>query len=270
MSRDSHPYVWQMVKEAVEVLGSPTTNVAVRDWILQKYAGTNTNTIQCQIIICTVNHTSRVHYPENKKPRLATDERYDFLFRPDRGRLESYDPARHGQWQIYEKEDGRLGVRQVDGDDALPEESEDTAQKEAGSGFAAEAHLRDYLAQHLAEVEPGLRLYVDDDGNDGVEYQTPVGRIDILAVDSGGAFAVIELKVARGPDSTAGQILRYKNWVKIHLAEGKAVRGIIIAQHISDKIRYAIAGDPDVTAKEYEISLKIRDAGDLAQDGTGR
>jgi hypothetical protein len=45
-----------MVKEAVEALGSPTTNVMVRDWILKKYPGTNKSTIGCQTIICTVNH----------------------------------------------------------------------------------------------------------------------------------------------------------------------------------------------------------------------
>lgn len=53
---DKQPYKWQMVKEAVQPLGSPTTNVAVRDWIFKKYAGTNVSTIQCQIIVCTVNH----------------------------------------------------------------------------------------------------------------------------------------------------------------------------------------------------------------------
>ena len=59
------PPVWKMVKEAVEALGSPTTNVMVRDWILKKYPGTNKSTIGCQTIICTVNHDSRIHYPEN-------------------------------------------------------------------------------------------------------------------------------------------------------------------------------------------------------------
>ena len=41
------------------------------------------------------------------------------------------------------------------------------------------------------------------------------------------------------------------------------MRGMIIAQHISDKIRYAVAGDPDVTLKEYEVSLQIRDVPDV-------
>jgi len=66
-----------MVKEAVEALGGTTTNIAVRDWILKKYPGTNPTTIGCQIIVATVNHASRIHYPENQKPRLA-EAQYDF------------------------------------------------------------------------------------------------------------------------------------------------------------------------------------------------
>ncbi len=252
MSAEKRPFVWEMVKEAAEKLGGSTTNVAVRDWILQKYPDTNLNTIQCQIIVCTVNHASRIHYQENKKPRIANGQ-YDFIFRPERGRIEPYDPECHGNWHIYEREDGGMAVGLVD-----------EPEPPSGNGFAAEAHLRDYLVQHLEQVEQGLQLYVNDNGDTGVEYQTPIGRIDILATDVKCGFVVIELKVGRGPDAVAGQILRYKNWIAKHLANGKHVRGIIIAQHISDKIQYAIADDTDVIAKEYELSLKIRDTEKIA------
>lgn len=253
------PYVWQMIKESVEALGSPTTNVSVRDWILSKYPGTNKTTIQCQIIVCTVNHRSRIHYSENQKPRQATAQ-YDFLFRPEKGKLEWYDPKRHGGWQIRRDESGRLTVA------LLGEESEELdelspttgADKESGHAFAQEAHLRDYLARHLDTIEPGLQLFVDENGVDGLEYQTDVGRIDILAVDAQDRFFVIELKVAKGPDSASGQVLRYVNWVRAHLAGSERVRGLIVAQNVSKKICYAIASDPDVSAMEYEISLSLR------------
>ena len=265
MAENSKPFVWQMVKEAVEALGGKTTNVAIRDWILSQYPGTNTNTIQCQIIVCTVNHPSRVHWPENKKARAANTE-HDFLFRSSRGEVELYDPVKHGHWEIYEREDGRFAVRQVDSDiiDEAIEIPEASTEAAVSSGFAAEAHLRDYLAQHLEQVEPGLELYVDDDGTSGVEYATQIGRIDILAVDCDGGFVVIELKVSRGPDSVAGQALRYKNWVQKHLADGRRVRGVIIAQHVSERILYAIAADPAVSAKEYEMSLTLSDVAPLA------
>jgi endonuclease len=251
MKEGRHPYVWQMIREAIQALGSPTTNRAVRDWILRKYPETNTNTLQCQIIICTVNHPSRVHYPENKKPRLA-DSQYDFLFRPERGKLELYDAERHGQWCIMESDDGVLTVtnRVLGG----ATEGRDTDDR----GFAAEAHLRDYLALHLTEVEPGLELYTEEDGTDGIEYQTDVGRIDILAIDKSGRFVVIELKVDDAPDKVCGQLLRYMGWVKRHLADGQPVRGIIIGQFLSDKVRYAMADVPLVDLHEYELSLRLR------------
>lgn len=252
-----------MVREAVDALGPSTSNTQVRDWILERYPETNINTIQCQIIICSVNHNSRVHFPENNKPRRC-DTRYDFLYRPERGRIELYNPSRHGQWEIAKLDDGRLVVQLVDENTPVltdPDTSEVQLlpREVEGSCFAAEDHLREYLARNLDAIEEGLRLHIDEGGTDGVEYQTPIGRIDLLAVDRYDRFVVVELKVGRGPDSASGQILRYKNWVRLHLAGAQPVRGIIIAQHISDKIKYAVMSDPDVSLKEYELHLTLHD-----------
>ena len=252
-----------MVRDAVGALGGKTTNVAVRDWILNKYPGTNASTIQCQIIMCTVNHPSRVHYPPSARPHVS-DGQYDFLFRSAKGQLERYEPERHDRWEVFKGEDGRLGVREIDGGNGGGDEDGD----EGGDAFAAEAHLRDYLVKHLDQIEKGLTLYVDEEGTAGVEYQTSIGRIDILAVDVEGGLVVVELKVSRGPDSAAGQVLRYKNWVRKHMAEDKGVRGIIIAQHVSEKLLYAIVSDPEISAKEYEIHLKLRDVRGTAQEDT--
>lgn len=48
-------------------------------------------------------------------------------------------------------------------------------------------------------------------------------------------------------------------WVKRHVANGKPVRGLIIAQHISERIRYALADVPGVTAREYKLHLTLAD-----------
>ena len=76
---NTKPYVWQMIKEVVENLGGKATYTEIKDYIRNKYGEMNERTINCQIIVCTVNHPSRIHYPENKKPRIA-NARYDFLF----------------------------------------------------------------------------------------------------------------------------------------------------------------------------------------------
>ena len=124
--------------------------------------------------------------------------------------------------------------------------------------FAAETHLRDYLKTNLGLIEQGLSLCTDSSGITGIEYVTPVGRIDILAVDAEQDFLVIELKVSRGPDEVAAQLLRYRSWVKRHIANGRRVRGAIIAGRISDKVRYALADVDDVMLYEYEMQLTVR------------
>lgn len=263
MKKNDGSPVWRRIRKAIEALGGNTSNVDVVNWIQKRYRGTNVNSIRAEIIVCTVNHDSRIHYPQNRKPRRSMG-RLDFLFRPEpgKGKLELYDPAQHGDWEIAQRDDGSLVVQRCD----EPLEDQDvvppTPDKDLshGDAFAAERHLRDYLVQHLDQIEKGLELYMDDHGNSGVEFSIKVGRIDILGRGRDGAFVVIELKVAKGSDSACGQILGYMEWVKRHLADGTPVRGIVIAQRITDRIRYALAAVEGVQLKEYELSLRIRDA----------
>ena len=81
------------------------------------------------------------------------------------------------------------------------------------------------------------------------------------------ALVVIELKVARGYDRAAGQLLRYMAWIEKDLAEpGQAVRGIIAARKISDDLRLACSYlSARVSLYEYELSVTLRKvpSGDL-------
>ncbi|HEX4211915.1 MAG TPA: endonuclease NucS domain-containing protein [Candidatus Dormibacteraeota bacterium] len=249
------PIIRVRLREAIDALGGKTTNSALRDWVLERYPGTNINTIQTMITTYTVNHPSRVHAPEIHGPRVANDSRYDFLYRPRRSELELYDPDRHGTWSIVQRDDGSLGVEPVDSE---PAELQAVEDETFSPEFAAEAHLRDYLASNLGLIEPGLSLYTDSNGTAGIEYPTPIGRIDILAVDSNQNYLIIELKVSRGPDDVAAQLLRYRSWVKRHIAKGGAVRGVIIAGHLSDRVRYALADVDGVTLYEYEMHIALR------------
>jgi RecB family endonuclease NucS len=245
------PPVWQMVREAIDHLGGVATYGAIRDFIKEKYGAVNESMITCQIIICSVNHPSRIHYPENKKPRSCNSQ-YDFLFNTGRGRVEAYNPDAHGQWEIRRDEYEKLVV-------AVAEES--SVEEASDLLFPLESHLRDFIAANLATVRPqglALRLYEDPTGRDGVEYQTDVGPIDILAQDSNDDFVVFELKLSKGPDRAVGQVLRYMGWVSRHLAGSKKVLGVIVAREIDEKLKYAVSLVPSIVVLEYKVRFDLR------------
>ncbi len=76
-----------------------------------------------------------------------------------------------------------------------PDPEEEDAEED--QAFAAEADLRDFLANNLECIEDRLRLYQKSEQK-GVEFPVDGGRIDILAVDQSNGFVVIELKLERG------------------------------------------------------------------------
>jgi len=62
---------------------------------------------------------------------------------------------------------------------------------------------------------------------------------------------VIELKSGIA-SIDALKILSYMQWVEDNLAEGKKVKGLIIAQEIDDKLKYALKRIPDVGFKNKD------------------
>ncbi|MFC2166955.1 endonuclease NucS domain-containing protein [Acidobacteriota bacterium] len=256
---NAKPFVWQMVKEAVEKLGGKTNYSEIRKYILDTYGDVNENTITCQIIVCTVNHTSRIHYPENKKPRM-TNTQYDFLFTTGRGQVEFYDPDEHGIWEIRKNEYGKLIVAQS-GIEDIHESDDESCEDESEMLFPVESHLRDFIAQNIETIQingKSLKLFLDEYNRDGIEYPTEVGPIDILAVDENGTFIVFELKLSRGMDRALGQILRYMGWIKANLAQGKSVKGVIVAKAIDQKLKYATSITPNISLFEYVLDFKIQ------------
>jgi RecB family endonuclease NucS len=108
-----------------------------------------------------------------------------------------------------------------------------------------------------------LRLFVDPTGRDGIEFPTAVGPIDILAVDESGAFFVFELKRARSPDRTIGQLARYMGWVRQTIGKDREVNGIIVAKEISDSLRYAASVVPNVSLFKYEVEFRLKAAQEI-------
>lgn len=251
------PPVWQMVREATSDLVGSTTYAQLKDFIRAKYGDVNDSTMTCQII-SSVNHPSRIHYPENSKPRRANSQ-YDFLYNTGRGKVERYNPEDHGEWEIVADSTGKLSVRQCGfvGEDG--EEIDDALNDDLC--FPLESHLRDFIARNIAEIRPNgskLSLYTDAEGRRGVEYPTGVGKIDVLAVDTSGNFVVFELKLSKGPDYAVGQILRYMGWLTKEVANGKKVSGVLVAQEMTEKLKYAVSLVPSITMYEYRLKFDLK------------
>lgn len=106
------PVVWKMIIDAVDHLNGEISYSEIKKFIYEKWGEINSATVTDQIQVLTVNHKSRIHYPENHKPRLTnSNSRYDFLYTTGRGRIVKYDPAKHGIWQIHINNDNKLAVR---------------------------------------------------------------------------------------------------------------------------------------------------------------
>ena len=107
------PYIWQMIREAINSFDGSATYPEIKNYINQKWENINQDTITAQIIALTVNHDSRGHYPENRNPRLTnSNSPYDLLFSIDRGTVVKYDVCEHGIWELYFNDTKKLDVRQ--------------------------------------------------------------------------------------------------------------------------------------------------------------
>jgi hypothetical protein len=135
------------------------------------------------------------------------------------------------------------------------QDDEVASSAEEAYEFALESHLRDFLAKNMDRVEPGLRLYASVE-HGGVEFPVDAGRIDLLAMDRGGKYVVIELKVSQGRNKTLGQLLYYMGWVDKHLGKGPC-RGLIIASEMTPELQVAVARVPGVSLAKYRMSFSI-------------
>jgi RecB family endonuclease NucS len=151
-------------------------------------------------------------------------------------------------------------------DDITTEEASEAEE----AAFRFEVQLRDFIAQNLSAIDvhgQRLRLYVDEDGRSGVEYPTPVGPIDILAVDSTDGLYVFELKRARSPDHAIGQLARYMGALRKKFGPERSINGVIVAQEITQNLRYAKAVIPNISLFEYEVQFKLHRAEEVRDDG---
>ncbi len=219
-------------------------------WFQQHYPKIKSNTVMMHVEGMSTNSTQRKHHP-HIRAGLGWDIFYKLGPRQFRLWDAETDPQPIYKADIEAAEEGLDETTEID--------DEPNDELGAGQKFAFEKDLQNFLVKNLGLLEPGLRLYEDEDRQfNGIEY--PVGQryIDILAIGNDDAYVVIELKVSRAYDRVVGQVLRYMAWVRNNLANDTRVRGIIVASELSDDLKLAASLVPDVKLVEYEISFTLR------------
>ena len=222
-------------------------------WFAEHYPDIKSSTVQLHVAGMSVNNfTERRHSP-NIKPGKG----WDLFFKLDLGKFRLWDPEKDPapRYKADLEADIAEGVEETD-DFAkeTPWEDDPGSRK-----FAFERDLQNYLVQNLGLLEPGLKLYEDEDGEfTGVEFPAGQRYIDILAVGTDDAYVVIETKVSRAYDRVVGQILRYMGWIKQNLAGETSVRGIVVASEISEDLILATSSIENIRLVEYEISFSLK------------
>jgi hypothetical protein len=233
-------------------------DLAVR-WFKANFPKIKSNTVQMHVDGMAANSRSRIHHVS-----IRPGSGHDLFYKVGRSQYRLWDPAHDGA-PIYHGDKASQLRPAASGEDADEEREEalaDTAGVESPSReFGAEADLRNYLEKNISALEPGLTLH-EEEGLRAIEYPAGNGRrIDILARGADGAFVVVELKVSRGYDRVIGQIMRYMAWVKANLAEDKPVRGIIVANNISEDLKLATSLISGVRLVEYELHFRLKPIG---------
>ena len=150
----------------------------------------------------------------------------------------------------------------LEGSGSQPIPSEALEAVEDPSAFVLEKYLEDFIVSNFQTIFKGeLKLYEDADGNDGQQYVTDIGPIDILAFEpKSNSFVVIELKKGRPSDQVIGQILRYMGWAKQNFClGGQSVKGLIVCRDPDPKLSYALEMTNNLDVRYYSVSFKLRE-----------
>lgn len=120
--------------------------------------------------------------------------------------------------------------------------------------LSLEKDLKSYLSSNLSEIEEGLELL-----DNGIEYKTSAGYIDLLAKDKDENIVVIELKVGKGKDSAIGQILGYIGALSEEYNNNK-IRGIIVASDFENRLYYATKSLQNLKLVKYSLNFTFTES----------
>ena len=159
----------------------------------------------------------------------------------------------HYAWYKSKIKRGEIAIPRASETNVEDQLTEETLEIEESvdTSVSLERDLHLYFATRISAIEPGLKL-VDD----GVEYQTEAGDIDLLAKDTTGTLVVIELKAGTARDSALGQLLGY---IGCLATPQQKVRGILVASSFESRVVFASKALPNIKLLEYELSFSLKE-----------
>ena len=135
-----------------------------------------------------------------------------------------------------------------------PDTEEDLSPEEAIEAteviFGLEQDLQSTLRANINQLESGLKII-----DDGKERVTEAGRIDITAEDPHGNVVIIELKAGTATPQVIAQVLAYMGAVAE--ADGKPVRGILVAGDFHKRIVLATRAVPNLQLRKYSFQFSF-------------
>ncbi|MGE5422544.1 MAG: hypothetical protein ACM3QW_04720 [Ignavibacteriales bacterium] len=258
VSTTKRPPVWMMVKQAVESMNGEATYKDIKDYIRQNYKDINERTVNCQIVICSVNQKSRVYYPANHKPRECQG-RYDFLYTLGNGRVTMYDPKKHGRWGIVE-EGSKVTVARLDDIQEVVSVSDQVELERPNTSVEPSSPTdREFILSNFSLLGSDLHLFIDSSGRQGLDYAIEPGVIDVLAVNKQKQMVVIQYAESVTPDSLA-QMLSFTGWVRHNLSQGKQVKGILLAGQVDEKMLLVVSELPNVEIYQVKVTVEFTKA----------
>jgi len=164
----------------------------------------------------------------------------------------------HYAWYKSKIKSGEIQVPGVSGEADEGGSNEGIETEVEGSieaSLSLERDLHSYLAAKVHEIESGLALV-----ENGVEYQTEAGRIDLLARDDKNHLVVIELKAGTAKDNALGQLTGYMGCLSSSQPNmDSPVRGILVASSFDARVIYAARGLPSVKLVKYQLSFDLQE-----------
>lgn len=218
----------QAIQSIAERAGRRLSSEEIKGEVEAAYPGKwKPATLQAHLYACSVNNPKGyIHHPYASK----------FLYKNTDGTVELYSEEKHGpnEWAPAEGEEDEGGAADL-----------------VEASISLERDIEDHLVNNLDILESGLRLVAR-------QYNTGVGRVDILAEDRSGSRVIVELKVGEARDSVIGQVARYVGWFARE--DGQPPRSIIVASGFPEGVRYAATMIQGLTLLAYRVNFSFERA----------